>query len=239
MATLVLENNWNCERQVDGAARLANDVLKVVGIGLTQRLEKPRKLSGLVLADDDGWLSRVMDGDEDAASALVERLYPTVIKSVRCHRPRRTSEEDMVQCVFLKVFSKLHQFSGLVPLEHWVSRIAINTCLNQLQHESVRPELRMSDLSEQEQAVAQRLILAEDELPPDQSHAARELLERLMAHLDAGQRLVVTLLHIEERSVEHVSRMTGWSASLVKVKAFRARRKMRKIWKTLLQSERP
>ena len=141
--------------------------------------------------------------------------------------------------MFLKVFSKLHQFSGLVPLEHWVSRIAINTCLNQLQHESVRPELRMSDLSEQEQAVAQRLILAEDELPPDQSHAARELLERLMAHLDAGQRLVITLLHIEERSVEHVSRMTGWSASLVKVKAFRARRKMRKIWKTLLQSERP
>src|SRR6266850_3477247 len=178
MATLVLENNWNCERQVDGAARLANDVLKVVGIGLTQRLEKPRKLSGLVLADDDGWLSRVMDGDEDAASALVERLYPTVIKSVRCHRPRRTSEEDMVQCVFLKVFSKLHQFSGLVPLEHWVSRIAINTCLNQLKHETVRPELRLSDLSHEEQAVAQRLILAEDELPPDQSHAARELLER-------------------------------------------------------------
>ena len=96
MATLVLENNWNCEGQVDGAARLANDVLKVDGIGLAQRPEKARKLSGLVLADDDGWLSRVMDGDEDAASALVERLYPTVIKSVRCHRPRRTSEEDMV-----------------------------------------------------------------------------------------------------------------------------------------------
>ncbi len=239
MATAALENDWNCEAQLDGAARLANGLLKAVGISLPQTRSQSTKRSGLILADDERWLSRVMDGDEDAASALVERLYPTVIKSVRCHRPRRTSEEDMVQCVFLKVFSKLHQFSGLVPLEHWVSRIAINTCLNQLQHETVRPELRMSDLNEQEQAVAQRLLRAEGDVPLDQSQAARELLEKLMTHLDPTQRLAITLLHIEERSVDEVSRITGWSGSLVKVKAFRARRKMRRIWKNLFQCERP
>jgi len=188
--------------------------------------------------DDAAWVARVQQGDEDAARALVQRLYPTVIKSVRCHLPRRTGEEDLAQAVFAKIFKKLGQFSGLVPLEHWVSRIAINTCLNQLKHESVRPELRMGDLSEEEEAVVQHLISTNEAVPGEQSNAARELLEKLLARLKPDDRLVVKLLHLEERSTEEVSRMTGWSVSSVKVKAFRARHKMRHLWRTLLDGER-
>jgi RNA polymerase sigma-70 factor (ECF subfamily) len=144
-----------------------------------------------------------------------------------------------VQAVFVRVFTKLDQFSGLVPLEHWVSRIAVNTCLNQLKHETVRPELRMGDLSEEEQAVVERLASTTDALPGQQSHAAREVLDKLLARLKPDERLVITLLHLEERTVEEISRLTGWSASLVKVKAFRTRHKMRKLWKTLLKGQKP
>jgi RNA polymerase sigma factor (sigma-70 family) len=91
--------------------------------------------------------------DDDAARELVRRLYPIVAKMVRAHRPRRTPEEDLCQMIFIKVFQKLAQFSGKVPLEHWVSRVAINTCLNQIAAEKARPELRQADLSEEEQAV--------------------------------------------------------------------------------------
>jgi RNA polymerase sigma-70 factor (ECF subfamily) len=188
--------------------------------------------------EDEDWLARVRRGDEDAARALVQRLYPTVIKSIRCHLPRRTSEEDLAQSIFVKIFRKLDQFSGLVPLEHWVSRIAINTCINQLKHETLRPELRMGDLSEEQQAIVQHLASTGDEVPSEQSNAAREILDTLMARLRPDERTVITLLHLEERTVEQISRSTGWSASLVKVKAFRARHKMRKLWKTLLRSER-
>src|ERR1041384_4693194 len=80
--------------------------------------------------------------DETAARELVRRLYPLVLKLVRSHRPRRTSEEDLCQMIFIKIFQKLSQFSGKVPLEHWVSRIAVNTCLSQIESERVRPELR-------------------------------------------------------------------------------------------------
>src|SRR6266446_8836102 len=94
---------------------------------------------------------------DDAARQLVRRLYPFVAKMVRSHRPRRTSEEDLCQMIFIKMFQKLSQFSGKVPLEHWVSRIAVNTCLNQIAAEKVRPELRHADLSEEEQAVVENL----------------------------------------------------------------------------------
>ena len=94
--------------------------------------------------------------DEAAARELVRALYPLVAKLVRSHRPRRSAEEDLCQMIFIKIMQKLHQFSGKVPLEHWVSRIAINTCINQIQAEKVRPELRDADLSEEQVAVVQQ-----------------------------------------------------------------------------------
>jgi len=189
--------------------------------------------------DDLAWAARVLEGDEDAARVLVDRLYPTVIKCVRYRLPRRTSEEDLVQAIYARIFAHLNQFSGTVPLEHWVSRIAVNTCLNQLKHERVRPELRMSDLREEEEVVVRHLLQTTDEVSTSQASAARELLERLLARLRPDERLVVTLLHLEEKTIKEISELTGWSITLVKVKAFRTRQKLRKLWRTLANSERP
>lgn len=191
--------------------------------------------SSVVGQEDKRWLERVQRGDEDAARELVQRLYPTVIKSVRYHLPKRTSEEDLAQAVFLKIFKNLSQYSGLVPLEHWVSRIAVNTCINQLKHEHVRPEWRMSDLSEEQETVVHQLAATNDPLPDDQSAVARELVEELLARMKPAERLVITLLHLEERSVKEVSQMTGWSISLVKVRAFRARNRMRDLWREMFR----
>jgi RNA polymerase sigma-70 factor (ECF subfamily) len=165
--------------------------------------------------------------DDEAARALVRQLYPLVSKLVRAHRPRRTAEEDLCQMIFIKVFQKLSQFSGKVPLEHWVSRIAINTCLNQIESERVRPELRHADLSEEEQAVVENLARSSDELAPDQRFASRQLVEHLLAALKPVERLAIDLLYLQGRSVEEIRKITGWSATLIKVRAFRARQKMK------------
>jgi RNA polymerase sigma-70 factor, ECF subfamily len=166
--------------------------------------------------------------DESAARAIVRRLYPLVLKLVRAHRPRRTAEEDLCQMILIKVFQKLDQFSGNVPLEHWVSRIAINTCLNQIQAERVRPEIRRADLSEEEVAVVDNLAVSAEELRPDRSYAARDLVERLLARLKPAERLIIDLLYLQERSVAEIQAVTGWGPSLVKVRAFRARQKLQR-----------
>ena len=166
--------------------------------------------------------------DEEAACELVRRLYPLVLKMVRSHRPRRTAEEDLCQMIFIKIFQKLSQFSGKVPLEHWTSRVAINTCINQIQAEKVRPEFRHADLSDEEVAVVQNLAATNEELGPDRSFAARDLVERLLTGLKPVERLVIDLLYLQQRSIAEVQALTGWGASLVKVRAFRARQKMKK-----------
>ena len=179
-------------------------------------------------------VARVRQGDEAAASELLAHLHPLVLKLVRAHLPRRTSEEDMVQAVFVKIFTRLSQFSGTVPLEHWVSRIAINTCIHQISKERVRPEIRYADLSEEEEQVVQALASSAEDLSPSQSIASHELVTKLLDTLSAPDRLVITLMHLEGRTVEEVRQITGWNKSLIKVRAFRARRKLRKHLDQLL-----
>jgi RNA polymerase sigma-70 factor (ECF subfamily) len=185
-------------------------------------------------ADPVALVAQVRAGDDEAASALVRHLSPLVLKIVRSHLPRRTSEEDLTQAVFMKIFAKLDQFSGRVPLEHWVARVAVNTCLNQLDRERARPELRLADLSEEEEQVVQTLAATEAEIEPGHHLAARELVEKLLGRLGPDDRLVLTLLHLEGRSVAETRELTGWSETGIKVRAFRARRKLRKHWDKLV-----
>ncbi len=174
-------------------------------------------------------LERVRQHDATAAHALVEHLYPQVIRIVRSHRPRRLAEEDLAQEVFMKIFARLDQYEarGGVPFTHWVSRLTVHTCLDALRAERRRPEWRHADLSDGEREWVE-FFAGEIVTPaPTETLAAREIVGKLLSILAPPDRLVITLLDLEERTVAEISQLTGWGASLVKVRAFRARRKLR------------
>lgn len=179
-------------------------------------------------------LARVrLDGDEDAARELVSWLHPKIVRIVRSHLPRRTSEEDLTQTVLIKVFQHLDQYQAKVPLEHWVSRIAVNTCLKQIRSEKSRPELRWSDLGDSERLALDSAAEPEPGQDPAEKLGSRELVARLLEGLNPAERLVVTLLHLEGRTIREINELTGWNAAVIKVRAFRARQKLRKFLKRL------
>jgi len=180
-------------------------------------------------ADIASCLRQIGQGNEDAGRELMERLYPLVLKLVRAYLPRRASEEDLVQTVFMKVFANLGQYSGKVPVEHWVSRIAVNTCLNEIKAQKIRPEWRCADLSEEEQFVVEALSATEVEEPAIAGESAKELLNRLLSALAPQDRMVIQLLHLEERSVAEIRKITGWNTAVIKVRAFRARKKLKTL----------
>ena len=185
-------------------------------------------------------LEQVRHQDQDAARALVEQLYPLVIRIVRTHLPIRTAEEDLAQEVFVKLFTRLDQYEARagIPFEHWVSRLTVRTCLDALRAERRRPELRWGDLSEEQSAWLESMLV-DDLPPPDTTPAsARELVDHLLSQLPADDRLVISLLDLEQKSVREIARLTGWSVTLVKVRAFRARRKLRKLTEAFKKQER-
>jgi RNA polymerase sigma-70 factor (ECF subfamily) len=183
-------------------------------------------------------LEQVRRRDQIAARELVEHLYPLVIRIVRSHLPRRVAEEDLAQEIFLKMFTRLDQYKGAVAFTHWVSRIAVTTCIDQLRAQKRRPEFRWADLSEQEAEVLDSVLTNESDVAANDALAARELVYKLLGQLKPEDRLVLQLLDLEQHSVAEISEITGWNQSLVKVRAFRARGKLKRLFEELQRKER-
>lgn len=185
-------------------------------------------------AADYELVQKVRAGDEEAARRFFRQLHPLVLKIVRNHLPTRQSEDDLCQMIFLKTFTRLDQYSGRSPVSHWVSRIAVNTCLNEWKRR--RPELREADLGEEDTE-----LLARVADPTRESRLAaadaRELVQKVLALLSPADRLVISLLHLEEHSVEEVSALTGFPKAVVKVRAFRARQKLNRAVRALLKEQ--
>jgi RNA polymerase sigma-70 factor (ECF subfamily) len=183
----------------------------------------PSEAAGL--ADDvAAWLR---ERDEAAARRLMAGLYPMVISIIRARLPRRVAEEDLAQEIFVRFFERLGSHDGRAPLAHWTSRLAVNVCIDHLRAERRRPELRWADLSEDEARALEATLRAEGPASADAT-AAGDLAERLLETLSPQDRLVVRMLDLEGRTSVEVEELTGWSSVAVRVRAFRARRKLRK-----------
>src|SRR3954465_11234414 len=146
-------------------------------------------------------LERVRQRDQTASRQLVEHLYPLVIRIVRSHLPRRVAEEDLTQEVFLKMFTSLAQYQGAVPFPHWVSRIAVTTCIDHLRAQKRRPEFRWADLSENEAEVLDAVMTNENEVGTGDALAARELVYKLLDQLKPADRTVIQLLDLEQKTI--------------------------------------
>jgi RNA polymerase sigma-70 factor, ECF subfamily len=96
-----------------------------------------------------------------------------------------------------------------------------------------------ADLTEEQQAVIENLAVSSDELAPDKRFASRQLVEHLLAALKPVERLVIDLLHLQGRSVAEIRKITGWSEPLIKIRAFRARQKMKQQLVKISAKEQP
>src|SRR5260370_42327254 len=107
------------------------------------------------MSEEDGWdraacRARIARQDPGASRELVEHCQALVWKLVRAHRSRSIPDEDLAQEVFLKLFSRLDRYEPRdgIPFEHWLSRLAVRTCLDPVRTERRRPQPAEPPLSE-------------------------------------------------------------------------------------------
>lgn len=173
-------------------------------------------------------IAAVLKGDAASFEPLIQKYSPRVFATARRYARRESEVEDIAQEVWLKAFHKLKSFRGDAPFEHWLMRLAVWTCYDFLRGHQRNREAAFSDLSEPENDWLDRFA-AQPESASEHADAAKQLIGHILEQLSPPARLVITLLEIEERSVKEISKLTGWSVPLVKVRAFRARAEMRKI----------
>jgi RNA polymerase sigma-70 factor, ECF subfamily len=149
---------------------------------------------------------------------------------------QRSLVEEAAQEVFLKAYTQLGSFEGRGSIEGWLTRIATNTCLNMVRGAKRRPEYTVSDLTDDEQHWLEQQSASErnDKRSIESDVVAADLADRLLSVLPAEDQQALLMIDGEDASIKEVAEATGWSESKVKVRAFRARRKLREAMEKLL-----
>jgi RNA polymerase sigma-70 factor (ECF subfamily) len=183
---------------------------------------------------------QAQEGDEFAFSEIVRRYSPRVFSVASRFFRQRSSVEEAAQEVFLKAFTQLKSFEGRGSMEGWLTRIATNTCLNMLRSAKRRPELAVADLTEDETAWLGQQTSSVEYQPRsvEDTLIAADLADRVLEVLPAEDQLALLMIDGEDASVKEVAEATGWSESKVKVRAFRARKKLREAMEKLLNKGR-
>ena len=183
------------------------------------------------VADDFEVIHRVLHGEIDLFAELITRYQQHVARIVNRHVPPDRVAE-VAHDVFVRAYSGLPGFSGRAPFEHWLSSIAVRTCY-QFWRTIRQEELPASALTTEHQQWMERVLTEESEdrfREQARRREATELLQWALSHLSAENRLVLTLVYLEGYSTREAGSLLGWSIAKVKVRAYRAKRALRKLF---------
>ena len=174
-------------------------------------------------------------GDESAFAEIVRRYSPRVFSVASRFFRQRSLVEEAAQEVFLKAYTQLGSFEGRGSLEGWLTRIATNTCLNMVRSSKRRPESTVSDLTDDEASWLDHQSAGDGEQSSvEKDLVATDLADRLLSVLSPEDQQALLMIDGEDASIKEVADVTGWSESKVKVRAFRARKKVREAMEKLL-----
>jgi RNA polymerase sigma-70 factor (ECF subfamily) len=159
---------------------------------------------------------RAKAGDSSAHEAIVKQFSSMVFRL--CSRFFRSREdvEDIAQDVFLKVFSRIDQIRPDENFPGWLARVTVNTCYDELR----KTRRRKAAMETYGPEMAGEQSVAPQE--PDSLGKARMALQRL----DPKLRIPLVLKEVDEMSVEEIARTMGLTQTNVKVRLFRARKKL-------------
>ena len=183
-------------------------------------------------ATDKELIAEVLKGNPESFEPLVVKYQPRVFAIARRYARREDEVEDIVQTVFMKAYSKLSSYRGDAPFEHWLMRTATFTCYDFLRKHQRNREWNATDLSTEENEWLENVGEDTTEKEANQS-AAKALVDRLLESLKPDDRMIITMLDLEQKSVKEIAKLTDFTESNVKVRAHRARDKMKKILATL------
>jgi RNA polymerase sigma-70 factor, ECF subfamily len=182
-------------------------------------------------ADDSLRIRQVLDGDVNAFEGLVHAHEGSVLRILRRHLPP-DAVPDVAQEVFVKAYQSLPDFRGRSPFRSWLSGIAVRTCYDYWRTRYRSREIGESTLSADGRDWLERTAAAgagEEFAESQRRRDAREALDWALSHLSAEDRMVLELVHLEGHSTKEAAKLLGWSTANVKVRAFRARGKLRKL----------
>ena len=175
--------------------------------------------------DDIAVIQTILQGQQTAYAALVDKYQPYVFTLVMRFVNNREVAEELSQDVFVKAYRYLADFKGNSKFSTWLYTIVNTTCLSHL-----RKKKDGTVLLEEEKMVAISDNSFGDR-PSDrlEQRTQKQMLESAMKHLPEADAQLITLFYQGEQSIDEIGVIMGLTSTNVKVKLFRARQKLKEI----------
>ena len=169
-------------------------------------------------------IEETRQGDSDAYQRLVERHQDHVARILWRFSRDRMVHEELVQDVFVEAYLSLNTYRGRAPFSHWLARIATRVGYRFWKEKARQKETESFRLAEWDDVAEDG-----DAIQSIEADQAADLLHRLLEQLPPRDRLVLMLRYLEGCDVAETARRTGWTKTMVKVQALRARDKLKKL----------
>ena len=153
---------------------------------------------------------------ETLLHTFTEPVYWQIRKMVLNH----DDANDIVQNVFLKAWSNLHNFRGEAKLSTWLYKIAVNESINFLNKEKHRAQTVVDG---EEESSPLRNLEADEYFDGD---ALQLELQEAIASLPEKQRLVFNMRYYDEMKYEEMSEILGTSVGALKASYHHAVKKL-------------
>jgi len=194
-------------------------------------LAAPDVLVRIRPAQESGWetnlVRKCQSGDPEAFRMLVERYQGRVFSIAHSLVRSRADVEDIAQQVFTKVYFAIQNFDFRCALITWIYRITVNECYDHLRRNRSRRLFSVSEISEAECRQMERS--PSHELAPDRRAELGQIVSLLLEKVSPEERVLLMMKEVEGYSIQDLARVFGWNQNTVKVKLFRARRRLAQI----------
>ena len=169
---------------------------------------------------DYAFVQAALQDDDAAFAELVKKYKGRILQMTYRFAANDHDQDDMTQEIFIHLHKKLGSYKVGAPFEHWFMRLAHNYCCNWVRRNNryVNNHVSSELLLEMTRDTATVQSASREE--------ARQLLNFALDGLAAQDKIIITLLELDEKSVREVAALTGLTEANVKVKAHRARKKM-------------
>jgi len=175
-------------------------------------------------------LEEARRGSDAAFSRLVEAYRKRILGTIARLIGRPDDVEDVGQEVFLRLYFSLDQLRTPEVFEPWLYRLTVNACYDYLRKKKRRPEMRMSDLTEQQVTIADAVAAGKSTETEEARRQVRDTVEALLGGVSAEDRILLLLKEVEGLSLRELEQIYLVKENALKVRLFRARQRVLKAF---------
>ncbi len=162
---------------------------------------------------------KTQEGDNSAFDILMYRYQDVIARQMRRFSLQQHVIEELTQTVFINAYQSINKYEPKAPFLHWLRTIASRVGYNYWREEARKP--KTVTLEEWDQQPEK----------PENSEAqnAGEILEMVLSNLPPKERQVLCMLHLDKLSIKDIAKTMGWTVPMVKMRSYRARKKLRTL----------